>query len=100
VSALFPAGEKFFIDSVRAVRYHPAIKDDEALQKEPFIQYSGTSLKSKFIRRTGKLAPARFVIFTLASALSALFPAGEKFFIDSVRAVRYHPAIKDDEALQ
>jgi predicted metal-dependent hydrolase len=34
LSALFPAGEKFFIDSVRAVRYHPAIKDDEALQKE------------------------------------------------------------------
>ena len=28
------------------------------------------------------------------TALSALFPAGEKFFIDSVRAVRYHPAIK------
>lgn len=34
LSALFPAGEKFFIDSVRAVRYHPAIKDDELLQKE------------------------------------------------------------------
>lgn len=34
LSALFPAGEKFFIDSVRAVRYHPAIKGDEALQKE------------------------------------------------------------------
>ncbi|MBJ9739013.1 metal-dependent hydrolase [Acinetobacter oleivorans] len=34
------------------------------------------------------------------TALSALFPAGEKFFIDSVRAVRYHPSIKDDEALQ
>ena len=34
LSALFPAGEKFFIDSVRAVRYHPAIKDNEALQKE------------------------------------------------------------------
>ncbi|CAI3147250.1 hypothetical protein MWMV17_MWMV17_02522 [Acinetobacter calcoaceticus] len=34
LSALFPAGEKFFIDSVRAVRYHPSIKDDEALQKE------------------------------------------------------------------
>ncbi|MBJ9703783.1 metal-dependent hydrolase [Acinetobacter calcoaceticus] len=34
------------------------------------------------------------------SALSALFPAGEKFFIDSVRAVRYHPSIKDDEVLQ
>lgn len=34
LSALFPAGEKFFIDSVRAVRYHPSIKDDEVLQKE------------------------------------------------------------------
>ena len=34
LSALFPAGEKFFIDSVRAVRYHPAIKDNEVLQKE------------------------------------------------------------------
>jgi predicted metal-dependent hydrolase len=34
LSALFPAGEKFFIDSVRAVRNHPAIKDNQALQKE------------------------------------------------------------------
>lgn len=34
LSALFPAGEKFFIDSVRAVRYHPSIKDNEELQKE------------------------------------------------------------------
>ncbi|UGQ25538.1 metal-dependent hydrolase [Acinetobacter calcoaceticus] len=34
LSALFPAGEKFFIDSVRAVRYHPSIKDDKELQKE------------------------------------------------------------------
>lgn len=34
LSALFPAGEKFFIDSVRAVRQHPAIKDNKALQKE------------------------------------------------------------------
>jgi len=34
LSALFPAGEKFFIDSVRAVRQHPAIKHNEALQKE------------------------------------------------------------------
>ncbi|WP_407305328.1 metal-dependent hydrolase [Acinetobacter sp.] len=34
LSALFPAGEKFFIDSVRAVRQHPTIKDNEALQKE------------------------------------------------------------------
>ena len=34
LSALFPAGEKFFIDSVRAVRQHPAIKDNDALQKE------------------------------------------------------------------
>ena len=34
LSALFPAGEKFFIDSVRAVRQHPAVKNNEALQKE------------------------------------------------------------------
>ena len=34
LSALFPAGEKFFIDSVRAVRNYPEIKDNEALQKE------------------------------------------------------------------
>ena len=34
LSALFPAGEMFFIDSVRAVRQHPAIKNNEALQKE------------------------------------------------------------------
>ena len=34
LSALFPDGEKLFIDSVRAVRYHPAIKDNEVLQKE------------------------------------------------------------------
>ncbi|MDO5542988.1 MAG: metal-dependent hydrolase [Acinetobacter sp.] len=34
LSALFPAGEKFFIDSVRAVRYHPMLKDNVDLQKE------------------------------------------------------------------
>ncbi len=34
LSALFPDGEKLFIDSVRAVRYHASIKDNEALQKE------------------------------------------------------------------
>lgn len=34
LSALFPAGEKFFIDSVRAVRYHPAVAENETLQKE------------------------------------------------------------------
>ncbi|WP_180102409.1 metal-dependent hydrolase [Acinetobacter sp. YH12126] len=34
LSALFPAGEMFFIDSVRAVRKHPSIANNEALQKE------------------------------------------------------------------
>ena len=34
LSALFPAGEKFFIDSVRAVRKHPAVEANEELQKE------------------------------------------------------------------
>src|SRR5574344_2825830 len=34
LSALFPAGGMFFIDSVRAVRKHPAISHNEALQKE------------------------------------------------------------------
>ncbi len=34
LSALFPAGEKFFIDSVRAARYHPMLKDNADLQKE------------------------------------------------------------------
>lgn len=34
LSALFPAGEKLFIDSVRAVRHYPEIKDNEGLQKE------------------------------------------------------------------
>ncbi len=34
------------------------------------------------------------------TALSTLFPAGEKFFIDSVRAVRYHPMLKDNADLQ
>lgn len=34
LSALFPAGEQLFIDSVRAVRYHPAIRDNAELQKE------------------------------------------------------------------
>ncbi len=34
LSALFPAGEKFFIDSVRAVRSHPAVVNNAELQKE------------------------------------------------------------------
>ncbi|RYY80653.1 MAG: metal-dependent hydrolase [Moraxellaceae bacterium] len=34
LSALFPDGEKFFVDSVRAVRYHPMLKDNVAMQKE------------------------------------------------------------------
>ena len=39
LSALFPAGEKFFIDSVRAVRKHPAIANNEALQKEGHMDF-------------------------------------------------------------
>lgn len=34
------------------------------------------------------------------TALSALFPDGEKFFVDSVRAVRYDPMLKDNAAIQ
>jgi predicted metal-dependent hydrolase len=34
MSALFPEGEQFFVDSVRAVRYHPLVKDNLLLQKE------------------------------------------------------------------
>ncbi|KAF7276234.1 hypothetical protein GWI33_010790 [Rhynchophorus ferrugineus] len=34
LSALFPDGEKLFIDSVRAVRDYPEIKNNKALQKE------------------------------------------------------------------
>ena len=34
MSALFPEGEQFFVDSVRAVRYHPLLKDNAQLQKE------------------------------------------------------------------
>ncbi|EPF70397.1 metal-dependent hydrolase [Acinetobacter rudis] len=34
LSALFPAGEKLFIDSVRALRHHPSVKDNAELQKE------------------------------------------------------------------
>ncbi len=34
LSALFPDGEQFFVDSVRAVRYHPLLKDNAAAQKE------------------------------------------------------------------
>ncbi|MEC7120641.1 MAG: metal-dependent hydrolase [Pseudomonadota bacterium] len=34
MSVLFPDGERFFVDSVRAMRNHPLIKDDLALQKE------------------------------------------------------------------
>lgn len=34
MSVLFPEGEQFFVDSVRAVRYHESLKDDLAMQKE------------------------------------------------------------------
>ena len=34
MSVLFPDGEQFFVDSVRALRNHPALKDDAAMQKE------------------------------------------------------------------
>ena len=34
------------------------------------------------------------------TALSTLFPVGERFFVDAVRAVRYHEAIKDNVDLQ
>lgn len=34
LSALFPDGEQFFVDSVRAVRYHPLLKDNLVMQKE------------------------------------------------------------------
>lgn len=34
------------------------------------------------------------------TALSTLFPVGERFFVDAVRAVRYHEAIKDNADLQ
>lgn len=34
LSALFPDGEQFFVDSVRAVRYHPLLKDNLTMQKE------------------------------------------------------------------
>ena len=34
MSVLFPEGEQFFVDSVRAVRYHEALKYDALMQKE------------------------------------------------------------------
>lgn len=73
LSALFPDGEKLFIDSVRAVRYHPAIKDNEALQKEisafigqeamhthEHVNFNASAKKfghdvEKFERETGRL---------------------------------------------
>ncbi len=39
LSALFPAGEMFFIDSVRAVRQHPSIKDQCRITKRNFSLY-------------------------------------------------------------
>lgn len=73
--------------------------------------------KVKITNRTGASFPVRRMNFEFESvpeywmngsaglthfmtALSALFPAGEMFFIDSVRAVRQHPSIKDNAELQ
>ena len=73
--------------------------------------------KVKIINRAGASFPVRRMNFEFESvpeywmngsaglthfmtALSALFPAGEMFFIDSVRAVRQHPSIKDNVELQ
>lgn len=76
LSALFPDGEKLFIDSVRAVRYHPAIKDNDALQKEisafigqeamhtqEHVGFNASAQKyghdvAKFERETGRLIQA------------------------------------------
>lgn len=76
LSALFPDGEKLFIDSVRAVRYHPAIKDNDALQKEisafigqeamhtqEHVGFNASAQKyghdvAKFERETGQLIQA------------------------------------------
>ena len=73
--------------------------------------------KVKITNRTGASFPVRRMNFEFESvpeywmngsaglthfmtALSALFPAGEMFFIDSVRVVRQHPSIKDNAELQ
>ncbi|MBL8283534.1 MAG: metal-dependent hydrolase [Acinetobacter johnsonii] len=73
--------------------------------------------KVKITNRTGASFPVRRMNFEFESvpeywmngsaglthfmtALSALFPVGEMFFIDSVRAVRQHPSIKDNAELQ
>ena len=73
--------------------------------------------KVKIINRAGASFPVRRMNFEFESvpeywmngsaglthfmtALSALFPAGEMFFIDSVRVVRQHPSIKDNVELQ
>lgn len=73
--------------------------------------------KVKIIHRAGASFPVRRMNFNFDSvpeywmngsaglthfmtALSALFPAGEQFFIDSVRAVRQHHSIANNEELQ
>ena len=56
LSALFPAGEKFFIDSVRVVRYHPMLKDNAELQKE----ISSEPEKGDLIRASGGVRKIRW----------------------------------------
>ena len=84
---------------------------------EKYKEWLGMNAKVNIINRAGASFPVRRMNFEFAdvpeywmngsvglthfmTALSALFPAGETFFIDSVRAVRYHPSIKDNAELQ
>lgn len=81
LSALFPAGEKFFIDSVRAVRSNDSIKDNEALQREisafigqeamhtqEHVNFNASAIKfghdvAKYERETDKLIQSTRKIF-------------------------------------